>query len=346
MKSKKKILVFFFLLLTQLSVTQKIAEKLYEKGLAELQAGDFNKAVKNFNKSIQKNDKFVDAYFKRAISYTYLKEYEEAISDYSTVIELSPNDEVSFFNRSRIFTVMKDYEKALSDVNSAMNIDKEFIEVYYQKASIMLKMRNLDGAISTYTNLIEILPDDPRAYYNRGLLKYRNSDKKGACEDATLSKSKNTACALNLYDPLKQLIENSCDEKQKKVLLGDTVDYNYDFDTMQDSYVEQVPVYPGCEKGPESELRKCFQKQIQKHIARNFRYPEEAQLKGIQGRVFVQFIISREGCVSAIRTRGPDPTLETEARRIISLLPRIAPGMVDGKKVNVPFSIPVEFKLQ
>ena len=331
MKSKKRMLVCLFLLFTQLSITQKIGDKLYEKGLTELQAGDFDKAVKNFNKSIQKNDKFVDAYFKRALSYTYLKKYEEAINDYSTVIELSPNDEVSFFNRSRIFTVMKDYEKALSDVNSAINIDKEFIEVYYQKASIMLKMRNLDGAISTYTNLIEILPDDPRAYYNRGLLKYRNGDKKGACEDASLSKSKN-AFGTNISTPLKQLIENSCDEQQQELLLGSTL--------------EKSPIWPGCENVEESYIRKCFQEQIQKHIARNFRYPEEAQLKGIQGRVFVLFVITREGYVDAIRTKGPDPILEAEARRIISLLPRMTPGMVDGKKVRVPFSAPIIFKLQ
>jgi len=331
MKSKKRMLVCLFLLLTQLSITQKIGDKLYEKGLTELEAGNFDKAVKNFNKSIQKNDNFVDAYFKRALSYTYLKKYEEAINDYSTVIELSPNDEVSFFNRSRIFTVMKDYEKALSDVNSAINIDKEFIEVYYQKASIMLKMRNLDGAISTYTNLIEILPDDPRAYYNRGLLKYRNGDKKGACEDASLSKSKN-AFGTNISTPLKQLIENSCDEQQQELLLGSTL--------------EKSPIWPGCENVEESYIRKCFQEQIQKHIARNFRYPEEAQLKGIQGRVFVLFVITREGYVDAIRTKGPDPILEAEARRIISLLPRMTPGMVDGKKVRVPFSAPIIFKLQ
>ena len=331
MKSKKRMLVCLFLLFTQLSITQKIGDKLYEKGLTELEAGNFDKAVKNFNKSIQKNDKFVDAYFKRALSYTYLKKYEEAINDYSTVIELSPNDEVSFFNRSRIFTLMKDYEKALSDVNSAINIDKEFIEVYYQKASIMLKMRNLDGAISTYTNLIEILPDDPRAYYNRGLLKYRNGDKKGACEDASLSKSKN-AFGTNISTPLKQLIENSCDEQQQELLLGSTL--------------EKSPIWPGCENVEESYIRKCFQEQIQKHIARNFRYPEEAQLKGIQGRVFVLFVITREGYVDAIRTKGPDPILEAEARRIISLLPRMTPGMVDGKKVRVPFSAPIIFKLQ
>ena len=331
MKSKKKIFVFFFLLLTQLSVTQKIADKLYEKGLAELQAGDFNKAVKNFNKSIQKNDKFVDAYFKRALSYTYLKKYEEAINDYSTVIELSPNDEVSFFNRSRIFTVIKDYEKALSDVNSAINIDKEFIEVYYQKASIMLKMRNLDGAISTYTNLIEIFPDDPRAYYNRGLLKYRNGDKKGACEDASLSKSKN-AFGTNISTPLKQLIENSCDEKQQDLLLGSTL--------------EKVPIWPGCENVEESGRRECYQKKMLSHITRNFRYPKEAQLKGIEGRVFVQYTIGKDGLITGIRTRGPHPLLEAEGKRIISLIPKFKPGEIDGEKVNVPFSIPIIFKLQ
>ena len=331
MKSKKKILVFFFLLLTQLSVTQKIADKLYEKGLAELQAGDFNKAVKNFNKSIQKNDKFVDAYFKRAISYTYLKEYEEAISDYSTVIELSPNDEVSFFNRSRIFTVMKDYEKALSDVNSAMNIDKEFIEVYYQKASIMLKMRNLDGAISTYTNLIEILPDDPRAYYNRGLIKYRNGNKKEACEDALLSKSKN-GFFTNISIPLEQLIENSCDKKQQELLLGSTL--------------EKVPIWPGCENIQESGRKECFQKNLFSHIARNFRYPEYAQKTNIQGKVYVKFTIGKDGFISEIKARGPHPLLEAEGRRIISLLPKIKAGEINGEKVDVPFSVPIIFKLQ
>ena len=158
---------------------------------------------------------------------------------------------------------------------------------------------------------------------------------------SALSKSKYIACDINLYDPLKKLIENSCDEKQKEVLLSDKQDKVVPF-----GIIEEVPVYPGCEKVPKSELRKCFQEQIQRHIARNFRYPKEAQKRNIQGRVFVQFMIAKEGCVTAIRTRGPHPLLESEARRIISLLPRISPGLSDGEKVNVPFSIPIIFKLQ
>ena len=51
--------------------------------------------------------------------------------------------------------------------------------------------------------------------------------------------------------------------------------------------VESVPVYPGCFPEKVKDRRKCFQEKIQRHISRNFRYPEFAQKKGIQGRVFV-----------------------------------------------------------
>ena len=50
--------------------------------------------------------------------------------------------------------------------------------------------------------------------------------------------------------------------------------------------IEDVPIYPGCEKVPKSQRRACFQEQINKHIRKNFRYPEIAQEMGIQGRVY------------------------------------------------------------
>ena len=113
-----------------------------------------------------------------------------------------------------------------------------------------------------------------------------------------------------------------------------------DFDS-----VERPPIYPGCEPYIQ-QLRSCFQRKIQIHINKNFRYPEFAQKTGIQGRVFVQFIIDKDGSIVGIRTRGPHPILEIEAKRIISILPKFIPGYVDGKAVRVPFSMPITFKLQ
>ena len=110
--------------------------------------------------------------------------------------------------------------------------------------------------------------------------------------------------------------------------------------------VEDVPLFPGCERVPKSQRRSCTQEQIQKHISKNFTYPEIAEELGIQGRVFVQFIIGIDGSITGIRTRGPDKDLEKEAVRIISKLPRMTPGKQRGRPVRVPFSIPIIFKLQ
>ena len=108
--------------------------------------------------------------------------------------------------------------------------------------------------------------------------------------------------------------------------------------------VEKVPVFPGCEDA--ENRRDCFQQQMQKHIGKNFNYPEEAIEKGIQGRVNIMFIIQKDGSIGNVRMRSPDKILEAEAARIISLLPKMAPGEHKGKKVRVPFSIPITFKLE
>lgn len=108
--------------------------------------------------------------------------------------------------------------------------------------------------------------------------------------------------------------------------------------------IENVPVFPGCEN--ESDKRACFNSMMQKHISKNFRYPEIAQEMGVQGRVSVMFTIQKDGSIGNVRMRGPDKNLEKEAARIIAKLPKMTPGMQRGRAVRVPFSIPITFKLQ
>ena len=108
--------------------------------------------------------------------------------------------------------------------------------------------------------------------------------------------------------------------------------------------IEDVPIFPGCEN--DKDKRSCFQKMMQKHIAKNFRYPEIAQDMGVQGRVSVMFTIQKDGSIGNVRMRGPDKNLEKEAARIIGKLPKMTPGKQRGRAVRVPFSIPITFKLQ
>ncbi len=141
------------------------------------------------------------------------------------------------------------------------------------------------------------------------------------------------------------VIESTETDQEEIVEIVDVVDDFEDVD-VPFAVIEDVPLFPGCEKVAKSDRRKCFQEQINKHIRKNFRYPEIAQEMGVQGRVYVNFIISRDGSITNIRMRGPDKNLEKEAKRIISKLPKMTPGKQRGRPVRVPFSIPISFRLQ
>lgn len=112
------------------------------------------------------------------------------------------------------------------------------------------------------------------------------------------------------------------------------------------SIIEDVPIFPGCKKVDKSKRRDCFQEKMNIHIRKTFRYPEIAQEMGIQGKVYVNFVIGKDGVISEIRMRGPDKNLEKEAERIISKLPQMTPGKQRGKPVRIPFRIPINFLLQ
>ena len=147
-------------------------------------------------------------------------------------------------------------------------------------------------------------------------------------------------------EEIEETVIESTETDQEEIVEVEVLEEEFEDVDVPFAIIEDVPIYPGCENVPKSKRRDCFQEQINKHIRRNFRYPEIAQEMGIQGRVFVSFIISKDGTISNIRKRGPDKNLEREAERIISKLPKMTPGKQRGRAVRVPFSIPITFRLQ
>ncbi len=109
--------------------------------------------------------------------------------------------------------------------------------------------------------------------------------------------------------------------------------------------IEKVPIFPGC-TGDNAALKACFQQKMNEHLQDNFEYPETALELGIYGKVFVLFTIDKYGNTVNIRTRGPNKILEKEASRIIGLLPKMTPGKQRGRAVNVPYAIPINFRLE
>ncbi len=111
--------------------------------------------------------------------------------------------------------------------------------------------------------------------------------------------------------------------------------------------IENVPVFPGCEKGNNAKKRKCMSDKIQKFVIRKFNTDLAGDL-GLTGRqrINVIFKIDRSGNVIGVRARAPHPRLEKEAARVINLLPKMKPGRQRGKAVTVPYSLPIIFQVQ
>ena len=148
-------------------------------------------------------------------------------------------------------------------------------------------------------------------------------------------------------EEVEETVIESTETDQEEIVEIEEVEIEEEFDDVDVPFavIEDVPIYPGCERVKKSERRNCFQDQINKHIRKNFRYPDIAQEMGIQGRVYVSFIINKDGTIGSVRMRGPDKNLEKEAARIINKLPKMTPGKQRGRPVRVPFSIPITFKL-
>ena len=147
-------------------------------------------------------------------------------------------------------------------------------------------------------------------------------------------------------EEVEETVIESTESDEEMIIEDIVVEDDFEDIDVPFAVIEDVPIFPGCERVAKSERRNCFQDQMNKHIRRNFRYPDIAQEMGIQGRVYVNFIIAKDGSITNIRMRGPDKNLENEAARIIGRLPTMTPGKQRGRAVRVPFSIPITFRLQ
>ncbi|CAI8295758.1 MAG: energy transducer TonB [Flavobacteriaceae bacterium] len=113
------------------------------------------------------------------------------------------------------------------------------------------------------------------------------------------------------------------------------------------SVIENVPIFPGCDKGNNAERRKCMSQKITKFVQRKFNTDLAGDL-GLSGRqrISVIFKIDKLGDVVGVRARAPHPRLVKEAQRVINLLPKMKPGKQRGKAVIVPYSLPIIFQVQ
>ena len=122
----------------------------------------------------------------------------------------------------------------------------------------------------------------------------------------------------------KQEIKEASPTQNSKISKSDKV---YDV-------VEQMPSFPGGNGA------------LLEYLATHVKYPVVAQENGVQGRVIVSFVVERDGSITDVRVvRSVDPSLDREAQRVVSSMPRWTPGKQNGSAVRVKYNVPVSFRL-
>jgi periplasmic protein TonB len=108
-------------------------------------------------------------------------------------------------------------------------------------------------------------------------------------------------------------------------------------DTISAPYVvvEQMPEFPGGESA------------LRNYLSTSVKYPKIALENGIQGKVYISFVVDTNGGISNVKvTRGIDTALDKEAIRVIKAMPKWIPGKQNGQAVRVSFTLPINFVLE
>lgn len=141
------------------------------------------------------------------------------------------------------------------------------------------------------------------------------------------------------------VIEFTETDESESVIVEEIVEVEEAEEVVEDvsfMVIEEAPVYPGC-TGTKAEKKACFNLEIKNHIQQNFNFELANHLGLSEGRkrVFIRFIINKEGIVEEVNARAPHLRLKNEAIRVVKLLPQMVPARQSGRSVAVSYTLPL-----
>lgn len=138
------------------------------KGNRAYDENEYDKAIEYYNKAIELDPDFADAYNNRGIAYRRKGECAKAIEDYNKAIELDPDYSEAYYNRGRAYRYLKEYDKAIEDYSKAIELNPEDAEAYNSRGVAYADLKEYGKAIEDFSKAIELNPEDAEAYNNRG----------------------------------------------------------------------------------------------------------------------------------------------------------------------------------
>jgi len=167
-------------------------------------------------------------YCNRGIAYADRKEYDKAISDYERSLEINPHYAQAYYNRGNVYYDTKEYQRAAADYDRAVALNVRYAKAYYNRGNIYFDIGAYDKAISDFTEALAIDPIHAKAYNNRGIAHANLGDYGRAIDDFDAAIRINPAYAEAYNNRatayyFKGDLEHSRADIQKAQVLGFTV---------------------------------------------------------------------------------------------------------------------------
>ncbi len=138
------------------------------RGLAYKRLEQHERAIADYNKVLDLNPNYLDAYHNRARVWDLIGEYGKAIADYNTAIEGSSDDAEYFNGRGVTWDNMGEFDKAIADYTRAIELDPEHLDANNNLGQAWQNKGNYEKALQYYAKTIELNPAYDLAYINRG----------------------------------------------------------------------------------------------------------------------------------------------------------------------------------
>jgi tetratricopeptide (TPR) repeat protein len=165
----KKFLLEIALFVVSISLFSQTAEEWKKIGNIELDSANYDKAIEYYQKAIETDSNYFDAYYNMGLAYLTLSDYEKAMAYYNKALTLNDTIANIYFALGFIYANKQDNEKAIAYYNQGLTINDTIANIYFTLGSIYAETQDYDKAIKTFKKGINLKPNSPEEHYHLGL---------------------------------------------------------------------------------------------------------------------------------------------------------------------------------
>jgi tetratricopeptide (TPR) repeat protein len=166
-----------------LTLDPKYPRAYKNRGFSFWKNGDFNSAIRDYDRAIELDPEYADAFNNRGVAYWEKAEYDRAIADYDKSIQLAPEYADVFFNRGLAYADKGNYNRAIADYDQAITLDPKFTAAFSYRGLAYLSKRAYDKAIEDFDRIIEFDRESDSAFNNRGVAYWNKGDRNRAIKE-------------------------------------------------------------------------------------------------------------------------------------------------------------------